>query len=247
MTERLNGEDGLGAIYPAMANSVMMFDVLGYPKDHPDAALARAAVEKLVVVDEREAYCQPCVSPVWDTALVCHALLETGEETAAASAERALQWLLPKQVLDVKGDWAERRPHVPPGGWAFQYANPHYPDLDDTAVVVMAMDRMRRLKPTREFDAAIARGREWIEGLISSERRLGRIRRRQHLLLPQQHSVRRSRRAARSADRGRDGALRFDAGAARRQAPMQTGCCAAPSIICATRGARMAAGTAAGA
>ena len=68
----------------------------------------------------------------------------------------------------MKGDWAERRPHVRPGGWAFQYANPHYPDLDDTAVVVMAMDRMRQLQPTREFDAAIARGREWIEGLISS-------------------------------------------------------------------------------
>jgi squalene-hopene/tetraprenyl-beta-curcumene cyclase len=167
VTERLNGEDGLGGIYPAMANSVMMFDLLGYAKDHPDAALARAAVEKLVIINEREAYCQPCVSPVWDTALVCHTLLETGEESAVVSTERALQWLLPKQVLDVKGDWAERRPHVPPGGWAFQYANPHYPDLDDTAVVVMAMDRMRRLKPTREFDAAIARGREWIEGLIS--------------------------------------------------------------------------------
>jgi squalene-hopene/tetraprenyl-beta-curcumene cyclase len=167
VTERLNGEDGLGGIYPAMANSVMMFDVLGYAKDHPDAALARSAVEKLVIINEREAYCQPCVSPVWDTALVCHTLLETGEESAAVSTDRALQWLLPKQVLDVKGDWAERRPHVPPGGWAFQYANPHYPDIDDTAVVVMAMDRMRRLRPTREFDAAIARGREWIEGLIS--------------------------------------------------------------------------------
>ena len=166
-TERLNGEDGLGAVYPSMANSVMMFEVLGYPKDHPHAMLARAAIEKLVVINEREAYCQPCVSPVWDTALASHALLETGEETAAEGAFHALQWLLPKQVLDVKGDWAERRPHVRPGGWAFQYANPHYPDLDDTAVVVMAMDRMRRLRPTREFDAAIVRGREWVEGLIS--------------------------------------------------------------------------------
>ena len=76
-TERLNGEDGLGAIYPAMANSVMMYDLLGYPPDHPDRAIARSSVEKLLVVKDDEAYCQPCVSPVWDTALVAHALLET--------------------------------------------------------------------------------------------------------------------------------------------------------------------------
>ncbi len=167
VTERLNGEDGLGAIYPAMANSVMMFDVLGYPKDHPDAAIARASVDKLVVADDLEAYCQPCVSPVWDTGLVCHALLEVGDEAAESGAERGLQWLLPRQVLDVKGDWIARRPDARPGGWAFQYANPHYPDLDDTAVVVMAMDRMRRRHPGRRFDNAIVRGREWIEGLQS--------------------------------------------------------------------------------
>ena len=85
----------------------------------------------------------------------------------AAAVAGALQWLLPRQVLDVKGDWSAARPQVRPGGWAFQYANPHYPDLDDTAVVVMAMDRMRKRPPTREFDDAIERGREWIEGLIS--------------------------------------------------------------------------------
>ena len=75
-TTRLNGEDGLGAIYPAMANSVMMYDVLGYAPDHPDRAIARLSVEKLLVVKDDEAYCQPCVSPVWDTALVAHALFE---------------------------------------------------------------------------------------------------------------------------------------------------------------------------
>jgi squalene-hopene/tetraprenyl-beta-curcumene cyclase len=167
VTERLNGEDGLGAIYPAMANSVMMFEVLGYAKDHPHAALARASVDKLVVVGEHEAYCQPCVSPVWDTGLACHAMLEADDDAATASVARGLLWLLPKQVLDVKGDWAARRPDVRPGGWAFQYANPHYPDLDDTAVVVMAMDRMRKLQPTRDYETAIARAREWIEGLLS--------------------------------------------------------------------------------
>ncbi|HKD26930.1 MAG TPA: squalene--hopene cyclase [Xanthobacteraceae bacterium] len=167
VTERLNGENGLGAIYPAMANTVMMFEVLGFPKDHPHAAIARDAVDKLVVVNDYEAYCQPCVSPVWDTGLACHALLESGSDVAAASVRRGLQWLLPKQVLDVKGDWAARRADVRPGGWAFQYANPHYPDLDDTAVVTMALDRVRKRQPTREYDTAIARAREWIEGLLS--------------------------------------------------------------------------------
>jgi squalene-hopene/tetraprenyl-beta-curcumene cyclase len=167
VTERLNGEDGLGAIYPAMANTVMMFEVLGYPKDHPDAAIARASVEKLVVINDREAYCQPCVSPIWDTGLACHALMESGDETAVAGVRRGLKWLLPKQILDVKGDWAERSPDVRPGGWAFQYANPHYPDLDDTAMVAMALDRMRKRLSSKDYETAIDRAREWIEGLVS--------------------------------------------------------------------------------
>jgi len=164
VSERLNGEDGLGAIYPAMANSVMMYDVLGYLPEHPDRAIARKSVDKLLVIHEEEAYCQPCVSPVWDTALAAHALMEAeGSETAVA---RALEWLKPLQVLDVKGDWAEQRPDVRPGGWAFQYGNAYYPDLDDTAVVVMALDRARgRLAPNGHYAQAIARGREWVEGL----------------------------------------------------------------------------------
>ncbi|MBN8839843.1 MAG: squalene--hopene cyclase, partial [Sphingomonadales bacterium] len=135
VVERLNGEDGLGAIYPAMANSVMMFDLLGYPEDHPARAIARQSVENLLVIGEEEAYCQPCVSPVWDTALAAHAMMEAGGEANQSSAEAALDWLKPRQVLDVEGDWAEERPGVRPGGWAFQYNNDHYPDLDDTAVV----------------------------------------------------------------------------------------------------------------
>jgi squalene-hopene/tetraprenyl-beta-curcumene cyclase len=141
--ERLNGEDGLGAIFPAMANSVMMFDVLGYPESHPQRAIARTSIEKLLAVHEHEAYCQPCVSPIWDTGLVCHALLEVGGERATAEVKRGLDWLTPKQILDVRGDWMARRPELRPGGWAFQYANAHYPDVDDTAVVAMAMDRVQ--------------------------------------------------------------------------------------------------------
>jgi squalene-hopene/tetraprenyl-beta-curcumene cyclase len=168
VVERLNGEDGLGAIYPAMANSVMMFACLGYAEDHPHRAIARKSVENLLVIKDEEAYCQPCVSPVWDTALVAHALMETGGEEAEKQALRTLEWLKPLQVLDVKGDWAEVKPGVRPGGWAFQYRNDHYPDLDDTAVVAMAMDRARqRLGAGTEYDEAIDRGTEWIVGLQS--------------------------------------------------------------------------------
>ena len=164
VTERLNGEDGLGAIFPAMANATMMFDVLG---DKTNAATARGSVEKLLIVGKNEAYCQPCVSPVWDTALTCHALLELGSNEAREGALRGLDWLLPRQVLDTVGDWSTRRPQVRPGGWAFQYDNPHYPDLDDTAVVVMAMDRARRLGAGPRYDHAIERGAEWVKGLQS--------------------------------------------------------------------------------
>jgi squalene-hopene/tetraprenyl-beta-curcumene cyclase len=167
VSERLNGEDGLGAIYPAMANSVMMFDVLGYPADHPERATARRAIDKLLVIKSEEAYCQPCVSPVWDTALVCHALMEAGAD-AYEPVERGLNWLEPLQVLEVKGDWADERPLIRPGGWAFQYNNAHYPDLDDTAVVVMAFDRAKTARASsRDRDQAIARGREWVAGLQS--------------------------------------------------------------------------------
>jgi squalene-hopene/tetraprenyl-beta-curcumene cyclase len=167
--ERLNGEDGLGAIYPPMANAVMMYEVLGKPADYPPRAVTRRGLDRLLVIGEHEAYCQPCVSPVWDTSLTVHALLEAGGEEALSAAGRGLDWLLPKQVLDLKGDWAVKRPDVRPGGWAFQYNNAHYPDLDDTAVVVMAMDRAQRASQSHQYDAAIARGREWIEGMQSRD------------------------------------------------------------------------------
>jgi squalene-hopene/tetraprenyl-beta-curcumene cyclase len=167
VTERLNGEDGLGAIFPAMANAAMMYDVLAYKRDHPDYVTARASLEKLLIVKPDEAYCQPCVSPVWDTALVCHTLLEVGTKTAVESAIAGLNWLQPLQVLDLAGDWIAHRPYARPGGWAFQYANPHYPDLDDTAVVVMAMDRVQHGLGDMRFQPAIDRGREWVCGLQS--------------------------------------------------------------------------------
>ena len=165
--QRINGEDGLGAIFPAIANSVMMYAVLGFGADHPERKLARTAIERLLVLRESEAYCQPCVSPVWDTALVCHALMESAEPECPDSVRRGLKWLEERQVLDVEGDWAVARPGVRSGGWAFQYNNAYYPDLDDTAVVVMALDRAKRELGLSFREDAGPRGCEWIEGLLS--------------------------------------------------------------------------------
>ncbi len=169
--ERLNGRDGLGAIFPAMVNAVLMYDALGVPSDDPRVVVARESIDGLLIVKDDEAYCQPCLSPIWDTVLASHALLEVGSPEAESAAGEALAWLKPKQVLDVVGDWAARRPDVRPGGWAFQYANAHYPDLDDTAVVVMAMHRAQaRLGAAKaSFDEAIERGREWVVGLQSAD------------------------------------------------------------------------------
>ncbi len=164
VTERLNGEDGLGAIFPAMANSLLMYEALGYPKDDPNLVIAKMSVEKLLGEDkEGKFYAQPCVSPVWDTGLACHALIESGDPIAIGRAKRGLEWLKGKQVLDVKGDWIARRPDLRPGGWAFQYENAHYPDLDDTAVVAMALDRSKE----GAFTASVERATEWVEGMQS--------------------------------------------------------------------------------
>jgi squalene-hopene/tetraprenyl-beta-curcumene cyclase len=168
--ERLNAEDGLGAIFPAMVNSLLMFDALGYADGDVDVRTARTSIDKLLVVKEDEAYCQPCLSPVWDTALAAHALLEAGGANAEQRVLSCLEWLRPLQVLETAGDWAATRPDLRPGGWAFQYANPHYPDLDDTAVVIIAMARasVRMPDETRgAFEKAIARGQEWIVGMQS--------------------------------------------------------------------------------
>jgi squalene-hopene/tetraprenyl-beta-curcumene cyclase len=165
--DRLNGEHGLGAIFPAMANAVIMFDALGVPPTEIEVATARKAIDKLLVIKEHEAYCQPCVSPVWDTSLICHALMETGDAKAFAAVQRGLEWLRPLQILDTRGDWVSRRPNVRPGGWAFQYANPHYPDVDDTAVVAMAMHRASFLKGDDSFREPLARAMEWVAGMQS--------------------------------------------------------------------------------
>ncbi len=171
--ERLNGEDGLGAIFPAMVNAVAMFDAMNVPRDDAGATIARRSVDKLIVDRGDEAYVQPCLSPVWDTALMSHALLEVGTPEAIDAATRGLEWLRPLQILDLDGDWTHRRPGLRPGGWAFQYANAHYPDVDDTAVVAMAMHRADALLPEPRYTDAIARAKEWVIGMQCKGREAG--------------------------------------------------------------------------
>jgi squalene-hopene/tetraprenyl-beta-curcumene cyclase len=162
--ERLNGEDGLGGIFPAMVNALMCFDALGYPRDHPDVVLARQAIDKLMVYREEEAYCQPCLSPVWDTSLALHALMESGSAGEDPAVATGCQWLVERQVLNLRGDWASNRQDVRPGGWAFQYRNDHYPDVDDTAVVAMALHRADETA----YQEAVSRASEWVLGMQSS-------------------------------------------------------------------------------
>ena len=162
--ERLNGEDGLGGIFPAMANAAMAFHVLGYDWDDPDYRLTREAIDRLLFVRaDGTITCQPCLSPIWDTCLAAHAMLEAGEPGASDTFTRAFDWLLEREITEVRGDWAWRRADAPVGGWPFQYNNAHYPDVDDTAVVVLAMDRAGSVasKP------AMARAAEWVIAMQS--------------------------------------------------------------------------------
>ncbi|HWB49942.1 MAG TPA: squalene--hopene cyclase [Stellaceae bacterium] len=163
VTERLNGEDGLGGIFPAMVNALLMYVTLGYPLDHPHCVTATGAIEKLVARQNGSAYCQPCLSPVWDTVLAGHALMDVGDDALAPPLRRAFDWLAGKQVLDVVGDWAVQRPGLPPGGWAFQYENAHYPDVDDSAAAGMALDRF----DGGRYRGGLERAAEWIIGMQS--------------------------------------------------------------------------------
>jgi squalene-hopene/tetraprenyl-beta-curcumene cyclase len=161
--ERRNGDGGLGAIFPAMVNAYEALALLGYPAEHPARRETRKAIDDLLVVHDHEAWCQPCVSPVWDTGLACLALQED-EAAPPAAVERALDWLTARQLLDEPGDWRGYRPDLPGGGWAFQFRNDAYPDLDDTAVVARALHQStQRMK----FANAIERAADWLCGMQS--------------------------------------------------------------------------------
>ena len=164
INERRNGLDGLGAIFPAMVNALAVMVLLGYPKDDLRRVQAKQSLMRLLVEHEHSGYCQPCLSPVWDTALSALALLEEDTPPSRAAVRRALQWLLPLQLRDQPGDWRVRRPQLRGGGWPFQYGNSHYPDLDDTAAVAWAMHRMD--EPER-FQESMTWALDWLTGMQS--------------------------------------------------------------------------------
>ena len=167
-TRQRMGEGGIGAIFPAMANAVMALHTLGY-REEEDADLRRGlqALEDLLQRKDGEALCQPCVSPVWDTCLGLSASLEAGLAPDHPAACRAAAWLLEHQVL-LPGDWSIRSPNVAPGGWAFQFENNFYPDVDDTPMVVMALLRAGMAdapEPRERIGLAV----DWVLGMQSSD------------------------------------------------------------------------------
>jgi squalene-hopene/tetraprenyl-beta-curcumene cyclase len=105
---RLNGEDGLGGIFPAMANAVMAYEALGTPRDDENFKMARAAVDKLLIFHGDRAYCQPCLSPIWDTCLGLHALLEAGEPHDSPAVQTAIDWMLEREITGTYGDWVRQ-------------------------------------------------------------------------------------------------------------------------------------------
>lgn len=161
--ERLNGEHGLGGIFPAMVNAHEMLAVIGYPKDHPYRIHTRRALQKFLVIKDDHAYCQSCVSPVWDTSLACLAVQEASGDGDHAAVLKSLDWLKPLQLLSEPGDWQWQRPNLRGGGWAFEFRNDHYPDVDDTPVVAWAMLQSGKSR----YRDSIERAAEWVCGMQS--------------------------------------------------------------------------------
>jgi len=162
MLERLD-KGGLGAIFPAMVNAYEALHCLGYTPNHPPYIQARQALDDLLIVKDDVAYCQPCNSPVWDTAIACLALQEVGSKDALSASSRALDWLETQQLRDEPGDWREMHPGLAGGGWAFQFNNSFYPDLDDTGMVAWAMGHAE----DERFEEAIRRAMDWACGMQS--------------------------------------------------------------------------------
>ena len=176
MIDHIQGVGGLGAIYPAMANSIFAMHALGYSPDHPMMVKALKEIEALEVYwPAREGgshpitlHLQPCFSPVWDTALIMNALLERGMPLDHSGLHRAATWLRSKQTTRV-GDWVVSSPGAQPGGWFFQFENEWYPDVDDTAAVVIALTRINPTQFPADQDEAIRRGCEWALAMQGSD------------------------------------------------------------------------------
>jgi len=173
MLAHMRGTGGLGAIYPGMANSIFALRALGFPADHPLISKTLGEIEALEVYDVRgmgnqqveTLHLQPCVSPIWDTSLFMNALVEAGFPQNHPALTKAAAWLLSRQATTV-GDWIVSSPKAEPGGWYFQFENEMYPDVDDSAVVVMALAKLCLAdRPTR----AIRRGYRWVLAMQGSD------------------------------------------------------------------------------
>lgn len=163
--DRLNGEDGLGGIFPAMVNAHESLKVLGYAENHPLMLQTRAAIDKLLLIQDDRAYCQPCFSPMWDTGLATLALLEVANNETPEPVYRGLDWLKDQQLSDQPGDWRDNNPELEGGGWPFQYANDYYPDLDDTSMIAWSMHAADRDR----YAESITRAADWVAGMQSKD------------------------------------------------------------------------------
>jgi len=199
--ERMRGEGGIGAIYPAMANAVMALKTLGYPEDDPDFRRGLSAIDNLLAnrtptsgyssacchleantgieastapnlyplersvsaTNDMQSICQPCVSPIWDTALSLSAMMEAGFPSRLFSVDRAIEWLFDRQVI-APGDWSKSLPGLQGGGWAFQYENSIYPDLDDTSKVLISLFMAGALD-REEYREKILLAVRWVIGM----------------------------------------------------------------------------------
>jgi squalene-hopene/tetraprenyl-beta-curcumene cyclase len=167
MVERMEGEGGLGAIYPAMANSIVALRCLGYEADHPVVRKALGEIEALEVRDGDALHLQPCFSPVWDTPLTINALIESGMPQDHPALVKAARWMLTRQCRKV-GDWIVSSPKAEPGGWYFQFENEFYPDNDDTAVVIIALSKLTMPEADAQRDA-MRRGIRWTLAMQGSD------------------------------------------------------------------------------
>jgi squalene-hopene/tetraprenyl-beta-curcumene cyclase len=165
MVERLQHSDGLGAIYPPMMYSVMALDVLGYAPDHPLRVEALRQFNRLMVDDGERFFFQPCFSPVWDTGIAAYALAQLDPSHPALA--KAADWLLHREIRR-KGDWSVKRPRTEPSGWAFEYNNPFYPDIDDTAMVMLALSQAAGSDSAAQ-QACHRRGLDWLLAMQSSD------------------------------------------------------------------------------
>ena len=166
--QRQEADGSWGGIQPPWVYSLMALALQGYPLDHPVMRAGLDGLEAFTVQDEGMCWLEACQSPVWDTALAMLALGEAGLEHDDPALVRAADWLLDRQVTELAGDWAVRRPRLAPAAWAFEYHNLNYPDIDDTAVVALALRRVAHPEPAR-VQRSVERAVDWVLGMQSSD------------------------------------------------------------------------------